>query len=49
MKLKIYEIIEGTDDWPQIDEIECENEKDCYETAEANYGSDGNYHFTNCE
>jgi len=47
MKLDIYEVVEGTDNWEKIETIEKETEEECHEYAEYEYGSDGKYHWTN--
>jgi hypothetical protein len=46
MKLDIYKVIEGTDEWPLIDTIEADTAKECIEIAESRYGQD-EYHWTN--
>jgi hypothetical protein len=47
-KLDIYEVVDGTDNWPLIDTVYGETEAECIENAEAKYGpnADG-YHWTN--
>jgi hypothetical protein len=45
--LKIYKVIDGTDDWPIIDIITGTSEQDCIDQAEQKYGSNNDYHWTN--
>jgi hypothetical protein len=44
--LKIYQVIDGADNWPLIDTIEAETEQECIDEAERMYNSD-NYHWCN--
>ncbi len=48
MKLDIYKIIDGTDDWPLITTIEADTKEECQEIAERDYGPDECHHWTNC-
>ncbi len=45
-KLDIYEIIDGSDDWPLVDTLEAKTEEDVLTEAGDLYGED-NYHWTN--
>lgn len=46
-KLDIYEVIDGTDNWPLIDTIHGETAEECIEMAELEYGSNNEYHWIN--
>lgn len=46
MKLDIYRVIDGTDDWPLVDTIVARDADLCISLAEINYSSDS-FHWTN--
>jgi hypothetical protein len=46
MKLDIYKVVEGTDNWPKIDTIEADTAEECISQAEDKYNQD-DYHWTN--
>ena len=46
MKLDIYEVVGGTDEWPLVETIEAETVKECIDRAEESYDQD-KYHWTN--
>jgi hypothetical protein len=47
LKLDIYQVIEGTDNWPLIDTLEASTKEKLFDQAESKYGSNNNYHWTN--
>ena len=47
MKLDIYKVVDGTDQWPLVEIIEANTEAECIEIAENKYGQD-EYHWANC-
>jgi hypothetical protein len=46
MKLDIYEVEEGKDDWELVETIEAETGKECLEMAETKYNIE-QFHWTN--
>ena len=47
VKLDVYKVIEGTDDWPLIATLEAETDAEVLDLAEENYGSNNAHHWTN--
>ena len=45
-KLDVYKVVEGIDEWPQVDTIIGETEKECLEKAEEAYSIE-EHHWTN--
>ena len=44
--LAIFEVIEGSDEWPLIDTLTGETPEACTAKAERKYGSNNGYHWT---
>lgn len=38
-KMEVYQVIEGSDDWPLIDTVYGATKKECEEKAEEKYGA----------
>jgi hypothetical protein len=47
MKLDIYKVVDGTDNWPLIETIEADTAEACIDKAEEEYGPNSDdYHWT---
>ncbi|MBX3004581.1 MAG: hypothetical protein KF821_01990 [Anaerolineales bacterium] len=46
-KLDVYQVIDGTDNWPLVDTITGSSPEECLDAAEGKYGSNNEYHWTN--
>lgn len=46
-KLEVYEVIDGTDNWPLVKTIIACSPQACIDEAERDFGSNNEYHWTN--
>jgi hypothetical protein len=44
--LKVYKVIDGSDNWPLVETIVACDPDDCITEAEKKYGQDDEYHWT---